>query len=216
MGDDNPTASGDTKPKFSALSLLTTIQRLPTPFISAFMLVHLSAPLIANIGGSSASSQVMASTYFLDYRFCAQNGESDNIGLQAPGPRILSRAIYRICSRIRTSRDTCCLLSCAAYPSQYQTHPRFKLFTVETHSRKILAQTQIHASRNTLGVPGSRLLRHSRQDSQTPPFNPCTAHFRTITFRTGLRVCQVWVTDISTVGLGNLWGLGVCGALPCQ
>jgi len=52
-------AGSSTGSKFNTLSLLTAIQRLPTPFLSAFMLVHLSAPLIANIGGSSASSQVM-------------------------------------------------------------------------------------------------------------------------------------------------------------
>jgi hypothetical protein len=72
MEDDSPTASNGTGPKFDALSLLTAIQRLPTPFISAFMLVHLSAPLIANMGGSSASSQVLVRTYFLEYRFSAQ------------------------------------------------------------------------------------------------------------------------------------------------
>jgi hypothetical protein len=66
MEADNATVANvgsGTGSKFNALSLLTAIQRLPTPFISAFMLVHLSAPLIANIGGSSASSQVMVSTY---------------------------------------------------------------------------------------------------------------------------------------------------------
>jgi succinate dehydrogenase/fumarate reductase cytochrome b subunit len=63
MQGNNMTVDGKTGPKFNTLSLLTAMQRLPTPFISAFMLVHLSAPLIASIGGSSASSQVMVSTY---------------------------------------------------------------------------------------------------------------------------------------------------------
>lgn len=43
----------------TALSILTNLQRLPTPFISAFLLVHLTAPVVANVGGSQASSQVM-------------------------------------------------------------------------------------------------------------------------------------------------------------
>ena len=72
MEDDNATTGSDTVSKFNTLSLLTTIQRLPTPFISAFMLVHLSAPLIANIGGSSTSSQVMVSAYFTEYQLHAQ------------------------------------------------------------------------------------------------------------------------------------------------
>ncbi|KAH8114072.1 hypothetical protein DFH11DRAFT_1509412 [Phellopilus nigrolimitatus] len=38
---------------------LTKASHLPTPFLSAFLLVHLSAPLVANIGGPSLSSQVM-------------------------------------------------------------------------------------------------------------------------------------------------------------
>ncbi|KAF8485637.1 hypothetical protein JB92DRAFT_1538171 [Gautieria morchelliformis] len=38
---------------------LTTLSHLPTPFISTFLLIHLSAPALANLGGSSLSSQVM-------------------------------------------------------------------------------------------------------------------------------------------------------------
>ena len=62
-------ATGSKLNKSNALSALTAIQRLPTPFISAFLLVHLSAPLIASIGGSSASSQVMVSSRLTEHRF---------------------------------------------------------------------------------------------------------------------------------------------------
>lgn len=71
MEGDNTTVDSETGPRLNIISLLTAIQRLPTPFISAFMLVHLSAPVIASIGGSSASSQVMVSTLSTEYRFHA-------------------------------------------------------------------------------------------------------------------------------------------------
>jgi len=41
------------------LPILTKLQHAPTPFMTVFLLVHLSAPVIANIGGSEAASQVM-------------------------------------------------------------------------------------------------------------------------------------------------------------
>jgi len=218
MEGENTTVADETGSKFNALSILTAIQRLPTPFISAFMLVHLSAPLIASIGGSSASSQVMVSTCPSEYRFCVpkKKVESDVINREASGPGILSRAIYRTFARICTSWDTCCLLPCAAYPSQYQAIPLNNLSELEIHSRKNLAQTQVYAPCNTLGIPGSRLLCHSRRVSQTSPFPSSAAHLRAITFRTGLRVCQVRLADVPAVGVGYLWRFGLCGAIPCQ
>lgn len=45
-----------------ALPYLAAASHLPTPFLSTFLLVHLSAPILANLGGSSLSSQVMVST----------------------------------------------------------------------------------------------------------------------------------------------------------
>ncbi|TDL15753.1 hypothetical protein BD410DRAFT_86243 [Rickenella mellea] len=39
--------------------VLTTISHVPTPFITTFLLIHLSAPAMANFGGSELSSQVM-------------------------------------------------------------------------------------------------------------------------------------------------------------
>ena len=41
------------------LVLLSKALHLPAPFISAFLVVHLSAPLVATIGGSEFSSQVL-------------------------------------------------------------------------------------------------------------------------------------------------------------
>ncbi|KAF8528186.1 hypothetical protein BU17DRAFT_73803 [Hysterangium stoloniferum] len=40
-------------------SVLTSLSHLPTPFITTFLLIHLSAPVLANFEGSSLSSQVM-------------------------------------------------------------------------------------------------------------------------------------------------------------
>ena len=39
----------------------TTLAHIPTPFLSAFLAVHLSAPLVANLDGGELSSQVMVS-----------------------------------------------------------------------------------------------------------------------------------------------------------
>ena len=139
MEGENTTVGDETGSKMNALSVLTAIQRLPTPFISAFLLVHLSAPLIASIGGSSASSQVMVSTYATEYRFCVPKiffVESDVINLEAPGPGILSRAIYRTFTRICTSRGTYYLLPCAAHPSQHQALSLNNPPAVEIHFHK--------------------------------------------------------------------------------
>jgi hypothetical protein len=43
---------------------LQTLQHLPAPFISSFVLIHLSAPILANVGGSNVASQVMVSCSF--------------------------------------------------------------------------------------------------------------------------------------------------------
>ncbi|QRW27223.1 hypothetical protein RhiXN_01818 [Rhizoctonia solani] len=43
----------------SVLRGLTYAQHLPTPFITTFMLIHLSAPALASIGGTDVANQVM-------------------------------------------------------------------------------------------------------------------------------------------------------------
>jgi len=43
----------------TALSYLTTVSHVSSPFITTFLLIHLSAPIVANLGGASLSSQVM-------------------------------------------------------------------------------------------------------------------------------------------------------------
>ncbi|KAF9821678.1 hypothetical protein IEO21_00524 [Rhodonia placenta] len=43
----------------SARTFLTTLSHGSAPFITTFVLIHLSAPVLANLGGSSLSSQVM-------------------------------------------------------------------------------------------------------------------------------------------------------------
>ena len=45
--------------------VLQTLQHLPAPFISTFILIHLSAPVLANAGGSQVASQVMVSKGFI-------------------------------------------------------------------------------------------------------------------------------------------------------
>ncbi|CAE6492504.1 unnamed protein product [Rhizoctonia solani] len=43
----------------SALRGLTYVQHTPTPFITTFILIHLSAPALASIGGTDAANKVM-------------------------------------------------------------------------------------------------------------------------------------------------------------
>lgn len=53
-------ASGNGNPYIRhALNILTNVAHGSAPFITTFLLIHLSAPALANIGGSSLSSQVM-------------------------------------------------------------------------------------------------------------------------------------------------------------
>jgi hypothetical protein len=42
-----------------AEAILTNVTHLSAPFLTVFVIVHLSAPTLANIGGSSLSSNVM-------------------------------------------------------------------------------------------------------------------------------------------------------------
>ncbi|KAF8968292.1 hypothetical protein BDZ97DRAFT_1655286 [Flammula alnicola] len=47
------------KLRANALPILTKTAHISAPFITTFLLIHLSAPAIANLGGSSLSSQTM-------------------------------------------------------------------------------------------------------------------------------------------------------------
>ncbi|KAI0046914.1 hypothetical protein FA95DRAFT_1541856 [Auriscalpium vulgare] len=57
MSDSNHDASSSRRR--SAVTILTNLAQGSAPFISTFLLIHLSAPVMANLGGSSLSSQVM-------------------------------------------------------------------------------------------------------------------------------------------------------------
>ncbi|QRW00341.1 hypothetical protein RhiJN_28359 [Ceratobasidium sp. AG-Ba] len=46
------------------MNSLTYAQHLPTPFITTFMLIHLTAPAVASIGGVSAASQLLGREYY--------------------------------------------------------------------------------------------------------------------------------------------------------
>ena len=43
----------------TAIGHLTTVIHASSPFLTTFLLIHLSAPVLANVGGSSLASQVM-------------------------------------------------------------------------------------------------------------------------------------------------------------
>ncbi|KIK24455.1 hypothetical protein PISMIDRAFT_98503 [Pisolithus microcarpus 441] len=52
-------ASSNGNPAVTASSILTTLAHVSAPFLSTFLLIHLSAPIAANIGGSRLASSVM-------------------------------------------------------------------------------------------------------------------------------------------------------------
>jgi len=56
---DHPPNGHSPSIRQKALSYLTAISHSSSPFISTFLLIHLSAPVLANLGGSSLSSRVM-------------------------------------------------------------------------------------------------------------------------------------------------------------
>lgn len=43
----------------TVLNVLTTVSHVTSPFISVFLLVHLAAPVLANVGGTNLASQTM-------------------------------------------------------------------------------------------------------------------------------------------------------------
>ena len=55
-----PSKGGNTRRLFS--SYLTKVAHGSAPFIATFLLIHLTAPTMANVGGSDLSSQVMVCT----------------------------------------------------------------------------------------------------------------------------------------------------------
>ena len=66
--DDGPPTGGQPTPTHwlaPAPKILTTIAQGTAPFISTFLLIHLSAPVAATLGGSSLASQVMVRTSIL-------------------------------------------------------------------------------------------------------------------------------------------------------
>ena len=48
----------------TAQSVLTRLSHGTTPFITTFVLIHLTAPALAALGGTSLSSQVMVSVNY--------------------------------------------------------------------------------------------------------------------------------------------------------
>lgn len=59
----NPPAASSA-PRTTVTGILTKLAHGSAPFISTFLLIHLSAPALANLGGSSLSSQVMVRALF--------------------------------------------------------------------------------------------------------------------------------------------------------
>jgi succinate dehydrogenase/fumarate reductase cytochrome b subunit len=60
--DHSPDVNG---PQRKVLSCLTAVSHGSSPFIATFLLIHLSAPALANTGGSLLSSKVMVREYVL-------------------------------------------------------------------------------------------------------------------------------------------------------
>ncbi|KAH9914474.1 uncharacterized protein B0H18DRAFT_1045155 [Fomitopsis serialis] len=59
LPDDSGSPSTPPTWRRAALSVLTRVSHGSTPFITTFVLIHLTAPALASLGGTSLSSQVM-------------------------------------------------------------------------------------------------------------------------------------------------------------
>ena len=58
----SPSGGGSTRNTIA--TVLTRFAHASTPFISTFLLIHLSAPIMATLGGSELSSKVMVCARF--------------------------------------------------------------------------------------------------------------------------------------------------------
>ncbi|KAF8162823.1 hypothetical protein B0H34DRAFT_671967 [Crassisporium funariophilum] len=109
----------------AALPYLTKTAHVSAPFITVFLLIHLSAPALANLGGSSLSSQTM-----LLGREYYQTGFGERYLLLAPlSIHVISASAKRILSPKGRPRRITNLLSMAGYatallflPIHYYTH----------------------------------------------------------------------------------------------
>ncbi|KAG2073491.1 hypothetical protein BDR04DRAFT_1010589 [Suillus decipiens] len=54
-----PGTEGNGSKSSLTVAVLTNVAHISAPFLSVFLIVHLSAPVLANVGGSSLSSNVM-------------------------------------------------------------------------------------------------------------------------------------------------------------
>ncbi|KDQ06718.1 hypothetical protein BOTBODRAFT_60446 [Botryobasidium botryosum FD-172 SS1] len=89
---------------------IALLQQLPTPFMATFVLVHLTAPAVASLGGSSMSSQVM-----LLGREYYQGSWGETALVWAPfGIHVAASLVKRIAVRPRPFKLS--VLTATAYP----------------------------------------------------------------------------------------------------
>jgi succinate dehydrogenase/fumarate reductase cytochrome b subunit len=119
-------AKGDGSKPRQTVAVLTNVAHISAPFLSVFLVVHLSAPALANVGGSSLSSNVM-----LLGREYYQTGFGERYLLFIPlAAHVASSITKRIIDpRPASPRKITSTLSLAAYsallvflPIHYYTH----------------------------------------------------------------------------------------------
>ncbi|KAJ3570118.1 hypothetical protein NP233_g4615 [Leucocoprinus birnbaumii] len=59
MSSSSPSPGNGSTTRKNVLKVLTVASHITSPFISTFLLVHLAAPVLANVGGTSLASQTM-------------------------------------------------------------------------------------------------------------------------------------------------------------
>ncbi|KAH7911906.1 hypothetical protein BJ138DRAFT_1179218 [Hygrophoropsis aurantiaca] len=106
-----PPNTNDPRKSSKTVSLLTKLAHGSAPFLTTFVLIHLSAPVLANIGGSNLSSQVM-----LLGREYYQTGFGEKYLLFAPlGIHVVSSISKRLSLPRNRPRKLSSLLSITAY-----------------------------------------------------------------------------------------------------
>lgn len=159
---------------------LTNAAHFSAPFITTFLLIHLSAPAIANVGGSSLASQTMASAS------CRRRVHFNDL-LPASWTGILSDIVWREGLRRRANRRALLL-------RHRQTDPFPNAATTEEESAD---GDGLRASRYIPTHPLSRASPSATVSGR--------AHPRAWPRRVGLRVRQVRARQVARDKLDPLW-----------
>lgn len=199
----------DDRPRKTSTPVLVKLAHASAPFLSTFLLIHLSAPVLANVGGSNLSSNLMvrvsSSPPQKKKKQCSYdtlNHERISISISmsmSMSMSIISAALRKgvlpniIRRKVPASdavRDTR-RVRCRPETSRTRLHRLHRL----CHRRQPTPQTHKHAKPRSVRLP--RLPTHPRPYTPTRPDRRVPAHLGRRTGRVGLRVRQDGTESLS-------------------